>query len=105
MMKRLSWILLLCVAVDFSNPLLPGSVRFDPSESVAAVHPQTSTARSVPSPILLQPFDRRDPPGRQEAHQARRVGGAPVERGWTLGVRPAHHHPDDRTTASPAEDH
>jgi hypothetical protein len=104
-MKHLGGVLLLLVAVDFSNPLLPGSVRFDPSESVAAVHPQTSSARSVPSPILLQPFDRRDLPGRPEAHQARRVGGAPVERGWTLGVLPAHHHPDDLSAASPAEDH
>ena len=104
-MKRLGWILLLCVAVDFSNPLLPGSVRFDPGESVAAVHPQTSTARSVPSAISLQPFDRRDPPRRQEAHQVRRVRGTPVERAWPLGVRPAHHHPDDASAASPAEDH
>jgi hypothetical protein len=104
-MTRLAGILLLLVTVDFSNPLLPGSVRLDPGESVAAVHPATSAARSVSSPILLQPVDRRDPARRPDAHQARRVGGAPVERGWTLGVRPARHDPDDRTAASPAEDH
>jgi hypothetical protein len=71
---------------------------------VAAVHSQTSTARSVPGSSLLQPFDRRDSPRREEARQVRRAGGVLVERGWTLGVRSARHQPDDLSAASPAED-
>jgi hypothetical protein len=35
---RFAWAILLCVAVDFSNPMLPGTVRLNPSESIEAVH-------------------------------------------------------------------
>jgi hypothetical protein len=104
-MTRLGWILLLCVAVDFSNPLLPGSVRLDPSESIAAAHVATSTARGVSSPVPARPLDRQAPPRRVEAHRAQWTRRAPVERGWALGAPPVRHHADDRTAASPAEDH
>ena len=36
-MWALTLALLTCVSIDFSNPLLPGVVRFDDSESVYAV--------------------------------------------------------------------
>lgn len=37
-MRRLAPLFLLCLSIDFTNPMLPGSVRFDPSESVEATH-------------------------------------------------------------------
>ena len=55
--------LLLCLSIDFTNPLLPGSQQFDPSQSVDGVHvtrargpagPALLVARPLPSPRLRE---------------------------------------------------
>jgi hypothetical protein len=58
---RAVWILALtlltCLSIDFSNPLLPGVVRFDDSESVYAVRaerPRTDERNAAPG-LLATP--------------------------------------------------
>jgi len=105
-MTRVGWIiLLLCVAVDFADPMLPGAVRLDPSEAIAGVPTDTSAMFSVPSPVQESTLDRRDPTGRLERHQGGGIRVALLERGWTRAVQPVRHSADDLTVASPAEDH
>jgi hypothetical protein len=101
-MRRLGWVLLLCVWVDFSNPMLPGSVRFDPSESIEAVHAGTATPLSTPVPLLAREPGRRErPQGLLSVPPAlvRRV--SPRQR-W---FRPIRRQPEDLTAAFPTEDH
>lgn len=59
--SRLTLLLLLFyVALDFSNPLIPGAVSFDPDESVEGVRagrvaaPAATAARLAPAPPRLQ---------------------------------------------------
>jgi hypothetical protein len=104
-MASLGWALLLCVCVDFSNPLLPGSVRLDPSESMAAVAHGPGPARSVASPMPGDPSDPRDLPRRLETVRAGAARPAAAERRRVLGVPTVSHHADDLTPPSPAEDH
>jgi hypothetical protein len=52
--------LLTCLGIDFSNPLLPGVVRFGEEESVHALRAERSRtderpARAVPTPIESPP--------------------------------------------------
>jgi hypothetical protein len=104
-MRRLGWVILLCVSVDFSNPLLPGTVRFDPSESVEAVHGGTAAPSSAPSPRLARQPDR--PAVLQRLwilpHGSIRVTALGPR--WFLAVRPVRHQPDDQTPALSPEDH
>jgi hypothetical protein len=106
-MLALGWALLLCVGVDFSNPLLPGSVRLDPSESIEGVHYGVLATRSTASPMPESTSDRRDASRRVETALA----GAPrprpqaLERRRALVVPTVRHHADDLTPASPSEDH
>jgi len=104
-MTRVAWILLLCVAIDFSDPLLPGAVRLDPSESIAGVPTETAGAGSVSVPIREYPLEHRTPPRCLEVRPARAIKHGPVAREWTLSVHPVRHSADDLTPASPAEDH
>jgi hypothetical protein len=104
-MRGLGLALLLCVCVDFSNPLLPGSVRLDPSESIAAVHVGTPATRSAPGPSPGSPSDRRDPSRRLETTAAGAPRRTAVERRRALGVPTVSHHADDLTAPSPSEDH
>ena len=53
-MWTLALTLLTCLSIDFSNPLLPGVVRFDDSESVYAVRaerPRTDERNAAPGPF------------------------------------------------------
>lgn len=57
-MRALRFLVLLCLCIDFSNPMLPGAVRLEPGESVDAVHTdrprvELPTTR-LPSPSQLQ---------------------------------------------------
>jgi hypothetical protein len=47
--------LLTCLSIDFSNPLLPGVVRFDDSESVYAVRAERSRTDERTSTASLLP--------------------------------------------------
>jgi len=52
--------LLTCVSIDFSNPLLPGVVRFDDSESVYALRadrPRLTTQAAALVPVLAARAD------------------------------------------------
>lgn len=104
-MPRLVWVILLCVSVDFSNPMLPGSVRFDPSESIEAVHGGTAAPISAPSLLLARQPDRRELPQRLWIVQSGPTPLANFGRRRFLAVRPVRHQPDDLTAAFPAEDH
>jgi len=104
-MPRLVWVILLCVSVDFSNPMLPGSVRFDPSESIEAVHGGTAAPIGVPGPLLARQPDRRDLPQRLWIVQPGSTRLTTPGRRRFLAVRPVRHPPDDLTAAFPAEDH
>jgi hypothetical protein len=101
-MRQLGWVLLLCVWVDFSNPMLPGAVRFDPSESIEAVHSGTATSLSTSVPLLARQ------PGRGELPQGLWIGPpAPTRRvrprqRW---LRPIRRQSEDLTAAFPTEDH
>jgi hypothetical protein len=53
---RLALLLLLYVALDFSNPLMPGAVSFDLSESVEGVHavrPRIEAPSVAIAPLLI----------------------------------------------------
>lgn len=104
-MRRLGWVILLCVSVDFSNPMLPGSVRFDPSESIEAVHGGIAAPISVPSPLLAGQPDPRELPQRSWIVQPGSIRVATLWPRWFLAVRPVRHQPEDLTAAFPAEDH
>jgi hypothetical protein len=103
-MRRLAPLFLLCLAIDFTNPMLPGSVRFDPSESVEATH--------------ASPYQEVDgwgrPAGESERvlpiEQVRSTPAVALGPVSTLRLRPptARHRPresDARPSASATEDH
>ncbi|HEV8676996.1 MAG TPA: hypothetical protein VGX21_23410 [Methylomirabilota bacterium] len=102
--RRLVPVLLLCVAIDFADPMLPGSVRFDPSESVEAAQArpsQSPDARPVPAgrPERLPPLERVQPPS---------PGAARLTTGFGPPSVPVRHRPresDALTSASSIEDH
>ena len=104
-MRGLGLALLLCVCVDFSNPLLPGSVRLDPSEAITAVHDGTLATRSVASPMPGNASDRRPLPRRLETAAASAPRRAAIERRRTFGVPTVSHDADDLTAPTPSEDH
>lgn len=94
-----------CFAVDASNPLLPGSIRLDPSESIQALaaaagahgQPARSGSRLTPAPLPVdQPLSTR--PARPFV--ANTLHGWPP---WT--VWPSRHHPGERALAPPSDDH
>jgi hypothetical protein len=103
-MRWLAPLFLLCLSIDFTNPMLPGSVRFDPSESVEATHASPyhevdRWTRPAGEPERVLPTEqlRATPP----------VAVAPVS---ALRSRPptARHRPresDARAAASATEDH
>ncbi len=100
------WVLpvvLLCVSVDFSNPLLPGSQRLDPSESVYGVlaNPSRVMAEAPkPTPLLEPGGAVRE----RAVISAAAVAPAPLNPG---GQRPAvrHLHRSRRDPPAPSEDH
>lgn len=104
-MQRLGWVILLCVWIDFSNPMLPGSVRFDPSESIEAAHGGTAAPSSAPGPLLARQPDPRQRPERLRIAQSGSTRLADFGQRRFLAVRPVRHPPDDLTAAFPAEDH
>jgi hypothetical protein len=105
-MRRLAPLFLLCLSIDFTNPMLPGSVRFDPSESVEATHASPyhevdgwGRPAGEPARVRVLPTERlrSTPP----------VAVSPVS---ALRSRPptARHRPresDARASASATEDH
>lgn len=59
-LKRLSVLLILYVAADFANPLMPGAVSY-PSGSIEAVHVERSrTADVLPEVPVGASFERRE---------------------------------------------
>jgi hypothetical protein len=104
-MRRLGWVILLCVSVDFSNPLLPGSVRFDPSESVEAVHAGTAALSHAPGPRLARQADRPELRPRLWISPLGSIRVTTRGPRWFLAVRPIRHQPDDLTPALSSEDH
>lgn len=104
-MQRLGWVILLCVSVDFSNPMLSGSVRFDPSESIEAVHGGTTPPIGAPGPLLARQPDRRELPQRLWTVQPGSTRLTTPGRRRFLAVRPVRHQPDDLPAAFAAEDH
>jgi hypothetical protein len=104
-MSRLAWALLLCVAIDFSDPLLPGAVRLDPAESIQAVPTRSVPARTLATPPLAQRVDRsvpREPAGPWRSDVARL---ATIDRSQPRVSRVVRHHPDERTIPAAPEDH
>jgi hypothetical protein len=53
----LTLVLLTCLGIDFSNPLLPGVVRFGDEESVHALRAERSRTDERPSRALPRPPD------------------------------------------------
>jgi len=58
--RRLVWLLLIYVTLDFANPLMPGAVNFDVDDSVDGVHaervrPDRYESAVVPAPPLFVP--------------------------------------------------
>jgi hypothetical protein len=104
-MLRLGWVILLCVSVDFSNPMLPGSVRFDPSESIEAVHGGTVAPNTGPQSMWRTPTPPPRIPAAALDDAVRIPPRVNVERRRFLAVRPVHHQREELTTAFPAEDH
>jgi hypothetical protein len=97
--------ILLCVLVDFTNPLLPGSVRFDPSESIEAL----ASGGLELLGCSTRPRGCQADRGQLEAGP----GVAPLRSGeLALAARPRvvtvrilRHRPDDLTPTSATEDH
>lgn len=54
-MWALTLVLLTCLGIDFSNPLLPGVVRFGEEESVHALRAERSRTDERPSRPLPRP--------------------------------------------------
>lgn len=52
-LQRLVLLLLVYVAVDFANPLMPGAVSFNPDDSVEGV--RASQARVGDAPVMAVP--------------------------------------------------
>jgi hypothetical protein len=101
---RLAWLILLWVVVDFSNPMLPGSVRFDPSESIEAVHGGTAISIAAPSLGVARQPAPLTLPHRLWIKPSGSARTTMVERRRFLAVRPVRYQPDDLTPALPAED-
>lgn len=53
--RSLTLLLLLYVSLDFSNPLMPGAVSFDPGESTEGVHLQRLRADNLLSFVVPAP--------------------------------------------------
>ena len=51
----LTLVLLTCLGIDFSNPLLPGVVRFGEEESVHALRAERSRTDERPTRVLPRP--------------------------------------------------
>lgn len=102
--QRFAWAILLCVAVDFSNPMLPGTVRLNPSESIEAVQ-----AGGGPPGMSNQALARR--PDRRAATQRSWVmpsasrSRPDARRREFLEVRPVHHEPGELLAPGSVEDH
>ena len=83
-MWALTLTLLTCLSIDFSNPLLPGVVRFDDSEAVYAVRaerPRTDERTAVPGPFPApgwRPADRVVTPRRATRIASERPHPRPV---------------------------
>jgi hypothetical protein len=103
-MSRLAWVLLLCVTIDFSDPLLPGAVRLDPAESIQAVYTRSVASRSLAAAPLLQALGHYDPPRSTATIPSAVARLATVEWRPPPVGRVVRHHPDDRSIPA-AEDH
>lgn len=102
--QRLGFVILLCVLVDFSNPMLPGSVRLDPSESIEGIHGGSAGHISYPSSLQARQPARHQLQQRPWIVQPRSTHLAAPGRRWFVTVRPLRHQSDD-LTSSPTEDH
>lgn len=100
--RGLALLLVLYVAADFANPMMPGAVSFDPAESVEGIHaaraPQSSvTVLPAPTPPQLEGPSRDPSPTRWRPTR-------PVRLPFDLPGPPAHAaSPDD--SSAPADPH
>jgi hypothetical protein len=70
LVSRLTFLLLVCLALDVSNPLLPGSQRFNPDESIDGVRVERPRIGSPSDRIVSRPDD---PPAPRERSQVARA--------------------------------
>jgi hypothetical protein len=103
-MRRLAPLFLLCLSIDFTNPMLPGSVRFDPGESVEAAQAgpyQELAGRALPA----SDPNGAPPPAPLQSPATSSVAVIGGLRSHLPMVRHRARESDSRTSASPLEDH
>lgn len=101
--RRLALFLLLYVALDFSNPHMPGAVNFDPADSVEGVHAERvradrqEAASETPAALFPVAAVEHDRPPRPPVNAAPLTDREPpvVRRSPTRSPDPA----------SPGDDH
>jgi hypothetical protein len=101
-LNRLSVLLILYVAADFANPLMPGAVNY-PNGSVEAVHVERSrTADVLPGTLVVASFERIELTDLMRV-RARLTPNRPVTGCRLTSVRRVLRPPPDRPASS--EDH
>ena len=101
-MGRIQLLVLLYVALDFANPLMPGAVRFESGsiESVQADRAGREAVAATPAPSALETADRLPP----DPETRPRIAAPDRPRPEWRDVRrspPSH----ASSSPSPAEDH
>ena len=97
--RLLALLLLLYVGADFSNPMMPGAVSFDPTDSVDGIRARAAVAALAP-PVAAGPVCLMVEPA---------PAPAPSTRDWLTPLarapiaRPAHL--DTGESPPPTEDH
>jgi hypothetical protein len=102
MWRRVPFLVLLYVTLDFANPFMPGAVRFEAGaiEFVQADRTMRSPVAVMPAPAALRTEDRL-PPGRVLAPLSAALAVPHPVRRYVRRVAPAHSDP----SPSPTEDH
>jgi hypothetical protein len=94
-------LLLLCVALDVSNPLLPGSQRFNPDECIEGVRAERPRVGSPVDRAVSRPGDQ--PPAPRDRGPVAQAAAPDTSRRPPLALRRL---PRDRgDLAPPSEDH
>ncbi len=99
-----SVLLILYVAADFANPLMPGAVTFLDG-SVQAVHVERARLADVPSASALVPSPGGIEVGRLTRDMPPPMPSAPIARVWLTSVRHAPLAGSDPSSSPPSEDH
>jgi hypothetical protein len=100
-MGQLTLLLLLCVGLDVSNPLLPGSQRFNPDECIEVVHAERPRVGGPTDRLAFRPGTDRLP--LREIRPSMRAPGPETLRRPPLLRRCLPRDPAD--LAPPSEDH